>query len=134
MRTQVLLVSMLWLVVGSSLVVVGARWAWAAWPVTAPWIAGATFAIGMLKSRWILDAVATRVVERILARGDGRCIGGFLSLYTWGVVALMMLAGNVLRGVFARGLVGPLYIAVGVALCVASRISWRAWWCLRSIV
>ena len=93
----------------------------------APWIAAAAIAVGVLKSRVVLDPAARRVVERIRIRGDGRCLGGFLSLRTWGFVILMMVGGRFLRGTLARGIVGPLYIAVGCALCLSARLSWRAW-------
>jgi hypothetical protein len=99
---------------------------WEAVPAGAPWIAIVAVAIGVLKSRLVLDGVARKVVERIRARGDGRCLGGFLSPYTWSFVILMMVVGRVLRGTLARGIVGPLYIAVGCALCLSSRVAWHA--------
>lgn len=124
--THLMLAWMMWIAVGSVLVGFGARWLWAAAPVVAPWIAGGAVAVGALKSRLVLDAAAQRVADRIRARGDGRCLGGFLSIKTWALVILMMVVGRVLRGTLARGIVGPLYIAVGTALCLSSRITWRA--------
>jgi len=72
---------------------------------------------------------ALRVFDRVrlCARGDGRRLGGFLSLWTWGLVILMMVAGRLLRGTFAHVVVGPLYLAIGTALLVSSRVTWRAW-------
>lgn len=125
--THLMLAWMMWVAVGSALVGFGARWLWAAAPVAAPWLAAGTVAVGAVKSRLVLDRAARRVVDRICARGNGRCLGGFLSLRTWGLVFLMIAAGRLLRGTLARGLVGPLYIAVGTALCISSRLSWRAW-------
>lgn len=118
---------MMWVAVGSALVGFGARWLWSAAPIVAPWIAVGAVLAGALKSRTVLDRAARRVVARIRSRGDGRCLGGFLSLRTWGLVILMMVAGSLLRGSLARGIVGPLYIAVGTALCYSSRISLQAW-------
>lgn len=130
--TQLMLAWMMWVAVGSVLVGFGAWWLWAATPVSAPWVAAGAVTIGVVKSRLALDRAARRVVDRICVRGDGRCLGGFLSLPTWGLVVLMMVAGRLIRGTLAGGLVGPLYIAVGTALCLSSRISWRAWRELRS--
>jgi len=42
-------------------------------------------------------------------------------------VILMMAAGRLLRATFAHEIVGPLYNAVGTALCLSSRLSWYAW-------
>jgi hypothetical protein len=126
-QTHLMMAWMMWFIVGSTLAIFGARWLWEAAPVRAPWIAAAAIALGAVKSRLVLEKAAKRVIERIQTRGDGRCLGGFLSLRTWGLVILMVGAGRLVRGSLARGIVGPLYIAVGSALCLASRISWRAW-------
>jgi hypothetical protein len=126
MSTHLMLAWLMWMVIGMALAGFGARWLWEAVPAGAPWIAIVAVAIGVLKSRLVLDGVARKVVERIRARGDGRCLGGFLSPYTWSFVILMMVVGRVLRGTLARGIVGPLYIAVGCALCLSSRVAWHA--------
>jgi len=125
--TQLILAWMMWVAVGSALVGFGSRWLWETVPVVAPWIAAGAVAVGAVKSRLVLDRVARRVVDRICARGDGRCLGGFLSPRTWGLVFLMMVTGRLLRGTLAHGIVGPLYIAIGTALCLSSRLSWHAW-------
>lgn len=127
MSTQLMLACLMWATLGSTLVVIGARWLWASAPVAAPWIAAGCVAVGAIKSKLVLDRAARRVVDRIVARGDGRCLGGFLSLPTWGLVVLMMAGGRVLRSTVAHGIVGPLYIAVGTALFLSSRNSWQAW-------
>jgi len=125
--TQLILAWMMWVAVGSALVGFGSRWLWETAPVVAPWIAAGAVAVGAVKSRLVLDRAARRVVDRICARGDGRCLGGFLSLRSWGLVFLMMVTGRLLRGTLAHGIVGPLYIAIGTALCLSSRLSWHAW-------
>jgi hypothetical protein len=125
--THLLLAAGMWLVVGSALIVFGSRWLWAADSVIAPWIATAAVAVGVLKSLLVLDGVARKTVDRIRARGDGRCIGGFLSLQSWALVLLMMAGGRILRSSIAAGIVGPIYIAVGSSLCLSSRLTWRVW-------
>jgi hypothetical protein len=125
--THLMLAWMMWVVVGSAMVGFGSWWLWSAAPGVAPWIAIGAALAGAVKSRLVLDGAARRVVDRIRSRGDGRCLGGFLSLQTWGLVVSMMVVGRVLRGSLAHGIVGPLYIAVGTALCLSSRITWRAW-------
>jgi len=112
---------------GSALVGFGAWWLWDGMPAVAPWIAAGAVAVGAVKSQLFIDRAARRVVDRIRSRGDGRCLGGFLSLRTWGLVILMMAAGRLLRATLAHEIVGPLYIAVGTALCLSSRLSWYAW-------
>ena len=125
--THLMLAWLIWATVGSGLVGVGARWTWEEEPGMALLIAAIAVAVGIVKSRFVLDRAARSLVDRIHVRGDGRCLGGFLSPGTWGLVILMMAVGRLLRGTLAHGIVGPLYIAVGAALCISSRISWRAW-------
>ena len=125
--THLMLAWLMWAAVGAALAGVGAWWLWEAAPGAAPWIAAGALAVGAAKSRLVLDRAAARIVTRIRARGDGRCLGGFLSLGTWGLVILMMVTGRLLRGTFAHVVVGPLYLAIGTTLLVSSRVTWRAW-------
>jgi hypothetical protein len=88
--------------------------------------------VGAFKSRLVLDRAARRIVGRIRERGDGRCLGGFMSWGTRALVAAMMVAGRLLRGAGLSGIiVGPLYLAVGAALLISSRLSRREWRALR---
>lgn len=125
--TQLMLAWLMWATVGLALSLVGALWTWESQPGSAPLIVAIAAAAGAMKSRLVLDRAALKVADRICARGDGRCLGGFLSMRTWGLVILMMVAGRLVRGTFAHGVVGPIYLAVGAALCVSSRLTWRAW-------
>ena len=117
----------MWFVVGSALIVFGSRWLWETHLGIAPWVAVASVAVGALKSHLVLDRVARKAVERIRARGDGRCIGGFLSPQSWALVLFMMAGGRLLRNSVAASIVGPIYIAVGTSLCLSSRLTWSAW-------
>ena len=97
---------LMWAVVGAALAAVGARWTWESTPAAAAWLTVGAVAVGAAKSRLVLDRAAGRIVTRIRTRGDGRCLGGFLSLGTGGLVILMMVTGRLLRGTFARHLAG----------------------------
>ena len=66
---------------GAALVGFGARWLWESTPAAAAWLTAGAVAVGALKSRLVLDRVAGSIVTHIRARGDGRCLGGFLSLW-----------------------------------------------------
>lgn len=127
-RTHLLLAGLMWSAVGTGLLSFGVSWSWHGHTALTPWSLAAAVAIGLLKSRLIMDNAARRIIGRIRARGDGRCLGGFVSLPTWLLIAAMMGLGRLLRTHFvAPHVVGVIYVAVGSALLVSSRLMWRAW-------
>lgn len=129
-RLHLLLAATMWTVVGALLLVFGARWLLTT-PARWAWgLLAIAMVIGLLKARFVLDRAAQRTIERIRTRGDGTCIGGFLSLRTWAIVALMAGAGRFLRsGLLPLSVGGFIYAAVGTALLLATRLLWRAWIC-----
>jgi len=128
-RTQLLLAGALWTVVGTLLLGFGSRWTLEAYGAGAGALAVALgIAAGLLKGRIVLDRAAARIADRIAARGDGRCAGGFLSWRSWLLVALMSGAGRLLRGgLLPHAVVGPLYAAIGAGLLFSSRVAWSRW-------
>jgi hypothetical protein len=127
-RVHLLLAALMWSAVGVALLVVGAIWGWRVPHAAARWLLAAAVAAGVVKSRLILDRAARRIAARIESRGDGRCVGGFLSPASWLLVAAMAGTGRLLRsGLLSHHLVGLLYTAVGAALLISSRLLWRRW-------
>jgi hypothetical protein len=92
-----------------------------------PFLAASILA-GWAKARFVLERTAMRTLDRIESRGDGRCLGGFLSWKSWLLVASMILLGRLLRSsplpVLYRGMI---YAAIGGALLIASRLLWAGW-------
>lgn len=128
-RTHLLLAAAMWTVVGSLLFYFGAHWVVRSGARHAELQIAAAVAVGVVKAFLALDRAAGRIVTRILARGDHRCIGGFLSLKTWLIVAVMATVGRLLRaGLLPMHVVGLLYAAIGTALLVGARNFWRAWY------
>jgi hypothetical protein len=128
-RTHLLLAALLWTVVGGMLLLFGMRWSIRA-AIPYVWLLLAlAIAAGVFKALFVLECTARRTIDRIRERGDGRCIGGFLSIRTWLFVGLMMLVGYLLRhSALPRAIVGLIYTAVGTALLVAARRLWGAWY------
>ncbi len=119
---------LLWTCVGAGLSLAGVNWSAES---SLPWglalVVGGV-AAGVAKGRLVLERAARTSAARIIQRGDGRCLGGFLSWQSWGLVLAMMGAGITLRrsGV-PRAFLGFLYTAVGTALLWGSRVYWAAW-------
>ena len=124
--TQLVLAGVMWTLVGTALLAVGIFWLWQSAPSAVWWIAPVAIALGVLKSRVALDRAALKITARIQSRGDGQCLGGFLSWPSWALVLLMMVGGRLLRATVAHIIVGPLYLMVGTALLLSSRIAWQA--------
>lgn len=127
-RTHLLLAAALWSCVGVGLTVAGVHWSLGAsrpWPVL---VLAAALVLGAAKGRFALERTARRVAARIAARGDGKCLGGFLSWQTWLFVFTMMGMGAALRrSDLPRIVLGLVYATVGVALLWGSRVFWAAW-------
>lgn len=127
-RMQIAAAATMWLIGASILLVRGVGYMsaskWHAWAV------GVGLAVGVLKSRFMLDSVARKAVARIVRRGRA-CFFGFFSVRSWLLVALMMFGGIAVRDAFAAGRVGAgvlgaVYFAVGTALFLADRVFWHA--------
>lgn len=128
-RMHLWLAALMWTAVGTLLTLVGVRWVLAGEVPHVWWLLAVAVAAGLVKARFVLARTAARMVARIRRRGDGRCIGGFLSVRSWAFVALMITAGRLLRGgLLPRTIVGFVYVAVGTALLVAGSRIWRAWY------
>lgn len=113
----------MWTAVGSGLLGFGAAWLFP----DRLWLLVPALLLGLAKARFALRPAADRAVARILERGDGRCIGGFLSARSWIFVIAMAAAGRFLRSApVSRAVVGFVYAAVGTALLLASARLWRA--------
>jgi hypothetical protein len=126
-RAHLFAASILWTLVGLGLTAAGLVWCSGS---AFPWsiaLAAAGVAAGLAKGRFIIRGMADRNAARIIARGDGRCLGGFLSAKTWLLVALMMTSGILLRrSSVPRPVLGFIYTAVGTALLVGCVTMWKA--------
>jgi len=127
-RTQVLLAALLWTGVGTGMTAAGVHWSLGApalWPAA---ILAVALPLGLLKGRFALTRTARSIAERIAQRGNGTCLGGFLSWKTWLFVLAMMAMGAALRrSDLPRAALGLVYTTVGVALLWGSRVFWTHW-------
>ena len=128
-RTHLLLAAIMWTAVGAMLALFGLRWLVHAEHPLLVWLIVAALLLGAVKAIFILRRATARVIGRIETRGDHRCIGGFFSWRTWIAVAVMMVAGWLLRHAgLPPSVLGVIYLAIGAALLMASILLWRAWW------
>jgi hypothetical protein len=126
-RTHLLAAALLWTIVGFGLAAVGLVWCFTLRP---PWsfgLAVAGLAVGTLKGFYIIRRIARGNSARLIARGDGHCLGGFLSAKTWLLVLAMMASGILLRqSPIPRPVLGVIYAAVGTGLLIGSFPLWKA--------
>lgn len=131
-RSQLFMAEMMWTVVGSILLGLGLHWIVRryqapGWAYAAPFLV-----LGVVKALFVLDRVARRTIMRIRTRGDDHCVGGFFSPASWALILGMILLGQILRASpVPRADMGFLYVAVGSALLISSRMLWREWLSLR---
>ena len=127
-RTHLLLSAVLWTTIGVMLLAKGTYrlsqlGQWQPFLVVIPAVV-----IGSLKAFFILDKSARRGIDRILTFKDGTCLGAVYSIKTWILVLCMMGMGVILRNSsLPIRLLGFLYITIGWALLISSRLAWKAW-------
>ena len=127
-RVHVFLVTLMWTIVGLFLFVRGVGNMMSLLGPVNPWWLVVTAFIGVLKGRLIFDKTAERVISRILSREGDRCLGGLLSLKSWGMILFMVFLGMSLRVSPLPGvLVWGVYVAVGAGLFFSSRLFWMEW-------
>jgi hypothetical protein len=123
-RTHLLVAASIWTAVGLMLAVRGLL----GFPEAQRFFFGLFgLAIGTLKSLLVLDQAARRNIERILACRDGLCLGGVYSAKMWGLVLLMIAGGRLLRAYAPAALAWLVYLAIGWALLLSSRLIWQRW-------
>ncbi len=125
---HVFLAAFIWTAIGGTLFSGGMIWSFIGYQgFERMWVVIAV-GLGFAKAHWVLGQASTRMVDRIRERGDGRCIGGFLSIRTWLLVIIMMTGGRIIRsGIVPREVAGVIYVGVGTALLIASIQLWRPW-------
>jgi hypothetical protein len=127
-KTQLLIAAMLWSLVGFVLLGFGLKWLFAS---ESDWIwvlLLATILVGAAKGLFILRKSANRSIARIQKRGDGTCIFGVFSIWSWVLIGIMMTGGSYLRtSGLADEFLGTLYAAIGGALIMGSIYSWKAY-------
>ena len=128
-RVHLLLAAVVWTAVGGTMAVVGLRWTLAGQAPYLTLFLVLAVVVGLLKSRYMLDRAAARIVQRIEERGDGRCLGGFLAPRAWLLLLVMVGMGRLLRGseFLPRPITGLIFVAVGTALSLSACGFWRAW-------
>jgi hypothetical protein len=119
--------AVLWTVIGLLLIVKGVFRLGQLKDWQAPIMAVSILA-GSLKAHFILDKTADRIINRILTFKDGTCLGAVYSVKTWIMVLCMMGMGVILRNSsLPANLLCFLYLTIGLALLLSSRLAWRAW-------
>ncbi|MCB2217319.1 hypothetical protein [Desulfofustis glycolicus] len=92
------------------------------------WLIGAGILLGFVKSFFILDRSARRVIMRIGQFGDHTCIGAVYSWKTWFLVLAMIVSGITIRQTIDGWSlsIGTICVAIGCGLIYSSRFAWRA--------
>lgn len=84
--------------------------------------------LGMLKSRYVFDKVADKIVVHIRQKPSRACLGGLFSFKNWGLIVMMMLLGRLVStSALERDLKTGIYVMVGTGLAYSSRRLWKAW-------
>ena len=122
--THMLLAASIWTAVGTSLLVRGAA---GLTPPNRFFLLVFGMVVGTLKSLLVLDRAARKNIRRIQTCKEGSCIGGVYPPKMWGLIVMMIVAGRLLRAYAPATLVWLIYLAIGWALLLSSRLIWQRW-------
>jgi hypothetical protein len=123
LKTRIFMAALLWSCIGLMLM---GRGGYALFGAEREWLLLIALLAGTGKSRAILDRVAEKNMNRILAKGESSCLGGIYSWKTWLLVLAMILFGRLLRASpLPVWLVGLIYVTVGWSLLWSSRKVWH---------
>jgi len=127
-RAQHRLAAVLWTLPGLGLAIAGAIWLFGhASGLALAGLLVAAAVLGVGKGTFLRRRPAGRVLARIEELGPGHRLGAFVGWKGVILVALMMLAGRLLReSPLPREILGALYLGIGAALLLASLRFWVA--------
>ncbi|MBU0728785.1 MAG: hypothetical protein KKE17_12415 [Proteobacteria bacterium] len=129
-QTHLLTASLIWSVVGITLMAFGWRFAFGD---VSFWYMFCAVLLGSVKSFFLLDKFSRKNITRIRQFRDGVCLGGVYTIRMWIMVLCMVTLGRFLRqSTIPSEYIGLLYITVGWGLFLSSRILWKSWMELRS--
>ena len=84
--------------------------------------------LGLVKSRFIFDRVAHKIIAHIGRKPSRACLGGLFSARNWALIVVMALFGRTLGALpLDSALKTGLYVMVGSGLVYSSRLLWNAW-------
>ncbi len=122
-RVQIFSAAAMWLIGAAILLIRGVGFLHDNWFAV---LLAVAVALGVMKSRYMLDRVARKAVLRIHKRGRA-CYFGFFSWKSWLFVVVMMGSGIILRNSgLPRDFLAVIYVGVGTGLVIADRIFWQA--------
>lgn len=127
-KVQLLIAAMLWSLVGFGLLGFGLKWLLSSESTWIWLLLLVSVIVGGSKGYFILRKTANRAIARIQKRGDGTCVFGVFSIWSWVLVAIMIAGGRFLRtsGIEDEFL-GAIYLGIGMALIMGSTYSWKAY-------
>ena len=84
--------------------------------------------LGLVKSRFIFDKVAQKIIAHIGRKPSRACLGGLFSVRNWALIVVMALFGRTLGALpLDSALKTGIYVMVGSGLGYSSRLLWSAW-------
>jgi hypothetical protein len=127
-RTRLLTAAIVWSAVGFFL---AGKGVWLSGD--APWaqivvaiLAG--LGLGLVKSRFIFDRVAQKIIAHIGRKPSRACLGGLFSARNWALIVVMAVFGRTLGALpLDSALKTGIYVMVGSGLSYSSRLLWGAW-------
>ncbi len=127
-RTRLLTAAVVWSAVGFLLAVKGVYLSREFEILPLLMMVGIGFGLGAVKSRYIFDRMAEKIIAHIRNRPTPSCLGGLFSIRNWSLILVMMAFGHLVGTSSLAALTKTaIYVTVGSGLAFSSRRLWSAW-------
>jgi len=127
-RTRLMTAAIVWSVVGTFLSVKGLWLSRQQSPIVTLAAVGVGLGLGFVKSRFIFDKVARKIVAHIEKKPRPACLGGLFSVKNWVLIVVMSVFGKAIGALpIDAALKTGIYVMVGSGLGFSSRLMWEAW-------
>lgn len=127
-RTRLFSAALVWSIVGAILTGKGVWISHQASCISLLVSISAGLGLGFVKSRFVFDKVAAKVVVHIGNKPARACLGGLFSIKNWVLIVVMAAFGRIIGALpFDALLKTGIYVMVGSGLAFSSRLMWSAW-------
>lgn len=125
-QTRLTSAALIWMIVGIFLIAKGIWISYDGKIISTIFATISGLILGLVKSRFVFDRVATKIIDHIGDRPNLSCLGGLFSVRNWALILIMAIFGKAFGALpIHESLKTSVYVMVGSGLAYSSRLLWN---------